>query len=279
MKKILKGDIYEQWKVVDPDSGKRQNTEILCKCKCLICNNIQLIRATYLRHNTLPKCKSCRQIYLDSVIGKKFNMLMVISYFSRDVKNRDHIYNCKCDCGNITQVRLSQLISNGTKSCGCLKYTANKIHGLSNTRIYSIYIGMKDRCYNKNNHAYDYYGGRGIYIADEWLGENGFINFYNWSIQNGYRDDLTIDRIDSDGPYSSLNCRWSTWEQQNNNKYSINKYYINSTELSASQISRLYNINYDRLTYLINKNNKHMRDILKDDFNIKISKRKVIRFD
>lgn len=94
----------------------------------------------------------------------------------------------------------------------------NYKHGLAHTRINNIYKSMKSRCYNKNNNRYSSYGARGIEICPEWLGCDGFINFNNWSINNGYNDSLTIDRINTDGNYEPSNCRWTTYKIQENNK-------------------------------------------------------------
>ena len=87
------------------------------------------------------------------------------------------------------------------------------------TRIYSIWRGMKQRCYNPSCKEYKIYGGRGINICEEWTNkENGSKNFYNWARSNGYRFNLSIDRIDPDGNYCPENCRWATSKQQGNNK-------------------------------------------------------------
>lgn len=89
---------------------------------------------------------------------------------------------------------------------------SNNKHGLCNTRLYSIYTNMKTRCYNKNNSHYQYYGKRGIVICDEWL--NDFKAFYDWALSHGYKDNLTIDRIDVNGNYEPSNCRWVTQHKQ-----------------------------------------------------------------
>lgn len=84
-------------------------------------------------------------------------------------------------------------------------------HGLSKTRIYTIYSAMKQRCYNQNHPHYKWYGAKGITICDEWMGENGFQNFVGWSLSNGYNEDLTVDRIDRIDPGSNYcpdNCQW-----------------------------------------------------------------------
>lgn len=94
----------------------------------------------------------------------------------------------------------------------------NYKHGFAHTRINNIYKAMKSRCYNENNNRYSSYGARGIEICPEWLGDYGFINFYNWATNNGYTEDLTIDRIDTDKSYEPSNCRWSTYKVQENNK-------------------------------------------------------------
>ena len=126
---------------------------------------------------------------------------------------------CKCDCGNYVTVRAYSL-KNNTRSCGCLQKEltsmSKKTHGLSKNILYSVMYSIKNRCYNKNEPSYKYYGKRGIIICNEW--KNNFISFYNWAINNGYKKGLTIDRIDVNGNYEPNNCRWITIQEQQKNK-------------------------------------------------------------
>ena len=149
--------------------------------------------------------------------GRKFGRLTVLKTYR---ENNLTYCDCKCICGNISKIRASNLKSNHTKSCGCLhqemRVKSNITHGKSNTRLWRIYHGIKARCINKNSTKYYYYGARGIKVCDEWI--NNFENFYNWAINNGYKDDLTIDRIDVNGNYEPNNCRWIDLKQQTRNK-------------------------------------------------------------
>jgi hypothetical protein len=91
-------------------------------------------------------------------------------------------------------------------------------HGLSQTRIYSIWDGMKKRCKNPKRH--EYWNGRGITVCEEW---QTFMPFYEWSMKNGYQQWLTIDRVDNDGNYEPGNCRWTTYSVQNSNRRKFQK--------------------------------------------------------
>lgn len=100
---------------------------------------------------------------------------------------------------------------------------------------------MKQRCYNKNNHKYPQYGGRGIKICDEWL--NDVTKFYEWSIKNGYKEDLSIDRIDNDKGYSPENCRWESKLTQSRNRRSSRIVEIKGKTKTFSEWCQLYGIN------------------------------------
>lgn len=116
----------------------------------------------------------------------------------------------------------------------------NLRHGMRHTRLYDIWRGMKQRCYNPKTNRYKNYGGRGICVCDEW--KNDFQSFYNWAISSGYSDDLTIDRINTDGNYEPGNCRWATVKQQANNRTSNNIVEFNGESHTLTQWSEITGI-------------------------------------
>lgn len=168
---------------------------------------------------------------MKNLTGKRFGRLTVVD---KTNERRRHcvVWLCKCDCGNTKKVVSADLLNGDTRSCGCLhseifksirsneKFLADENgrykHGGKGTRLYTIWKCMKKRCINPHDKSFPCYGGRGIKVCDEWA--HDFKVFHDWAIENGYRDDLTIDRIDIDGDYTPGNCRWATNEIQANNK-------------------------------------------------------------
>jgi len=144
--------------------------------------------------------------------------------------NKKRRFLVKCTCGsNIErETELSHLTTGKSVSCGCYliertKETNTK-HGLSKSRLYKCWRSMKERCLCENNKAYKYYGALGIGITEDWLGKNGFINFYIWAMESGYNDTLTIDRINNNGNYEPNNCQWIT-QSENSIKSNITGTY------------------------------------------------------
>ena len=150
--------------------------------------------------------------------GQRFGRLLVIR---RDESRKKAAYwLCKCDCGNEKVVQGCHLRSGATVSCGCFHdESARKCktkHGMSYSRLYRTWESMRDRCSRENQKGYVNYGGRGISVCPEW--RDSFEAFYEWAMATGYRDDLTLDRIEVNGNYEPSNCRWIKNKDQQNNR-------------------------------------------------------------
>ena len=182
---------------------------------------------------------------LNDLTGQRFGRLVVIGVDDRGT--RKTYFNCQCDCGNVKSVRADSLIAGMIRSCGCLKkeqdrenLTANHSHKMSGTRMYHIWQGMKMRCYNPHDARYDRYGGRGIKVCDEW--RNSFQSFYDWAMQNGYEETLTIDRIDNDGDYCPENCRWSNQQEQARNRSSNIRITIGNATKTLTEWCEIFQV-------------------------------------
>ena len=190
---------------------------------------------------------------LIDLTGKVFGHLTVVSRADND-KWGGARWLCRCECANFTVVAGKDLRRGKTASCGCLRKERAK-HRKTNTRLYKTWGSMKTRCLNSRNKAFPNYGGRGITVCDEWLDkEDGFQNFYNWAIENGYRDDLSIDRIDNDKGYCPDNCRWSSPQTQSENRRCVKAILIDGIEYpSIAAAARALNIADSTLHHRIKK--------------------------
>lgn len=182
---------------------------------------------------------------VNDIVGKKFGKLTVVKFdhskpiiLKNGIKNGNcYFYLCECECGTKIIVQRNHLIYNHSKSCGCLNFT----HNLTYTRLYNIFMGMKQRCYNLKRRKYKIYGERGITICNEWLDD--FMAFYNWSIANGYNDKLSIDRIDVNGNYEPSNCRWVNMKIQQRNRTNNHKLTFNNETHSINEWAEILKIN------------------------------------
>ena len=181
------------------------------------------------------------------LIGQKFGRLTVIG----KAKSKDHKHSywlCKCSCGKQKIVRADSLKAGHTLSCGCYQkeiaaQKARKEHPYSKTITYLTWHHMKQRCLNKTDQAYPYYGGRGIKICKRW--ENNFENFLQ---DMGEKPEgLTIERIDNNGDYEPENCKWATYEEQSNNRRSNKIIEHNGKKQNIKQWSKELGIEYGTL--------------------------------
>lgn len=171
--------------------------------------------------------------YID-LSGSKFARWTVLKYAGRSK------WLCRCDCGTVKEVDGNHLKSGASKSCGCYGHDAlmkrNTTHGDNKTPLHYHWLDIKKRCGNPKFRQYKDYGGRGIYVCDEWATD--FTAFRDWSLANGYEKGLSIDRIDNDGPYAPWNCRWTDMATQNNNKRSNHLISANGKTQTVAQWER-----------------------------------------
>lgn len=180
------------------------------------------------------------------ITGQRFGKLVAVEPAFR--KNGAAYWLCACDCGNKKVIRLGDLSQGRTKSCGCWKSFVSRTravtHGMTNTRLYNIWTGMKSRCENKNDKFYHRYGGRGIKVCESW---KSFDKFMEWAIPNGYDEVLKIDRINNDGDYEPENCKWSTQIEQSNNMCRNHLITFNGETMSLMEWHRKTGINYSTI--------------------------------
>ena len=226
----------------------KQKGKWLVKCECG--NEKEVFYSCLMQGNT----KSCGCKSWNDLTGKRFGRLVVIekaeSYLSPN-GNSYIQWRCRCDCGNEVVVRSGALTIGHTQSCGCYGREAARAattkHLQSNSRLYWVWHGMKQRCENPNATYYKIYGGRGIKVCKEW--SEDFVPFYEWAMSNGYNPDApfgecTIDRIDNDKGYSPDNCRWVTMAEQSNNKRQNVYVEIGGERKTIKTWCDIYNINY-----------------------------------
>ena len=154
------------------------------------------------------------------ISGNRYGKLLVVCRAQKTDSAGSAHWICRCDCGNMTVVARPNLIRGKTSSCGCSRALTTYRHGGWHTRLYRTWANMKARCLNPNKPNYKNYGGRGIAVCAEWA--NDFVRFRDWALAAGYRDDLTIERIDVNGNYEPSNCAWIPLTEQARNKRTRN---------------------------------------------------------
>lgn len=178
-----------------------------------------------------------------------------VSHRVENGKNGSARWHCICECGKEKEIYTSSLTSGKSKSCGCSNYKNLKItqptHGMTGTKIYEAWTHLRSRCKNSKDKNYKNYGGRGITVCKEW---NKFENFQEWSNKHGFKDGLSIDRIDNNGNYEPSNCRWTTSKVQQNNTRHNRKLTIKGETKNFLEWCRFIKIDPKTMYYRLKNN-------------------------
>lgn len=253
------GNVYGKLTVLEYAGNRKWK----CKCEC---GNITLVYGKDLR---IGKTKSCgclrkEKYNWNDLTGKKFGRLIAKKYLGNSE------WLCECECGNEKITNADYLREGSVKSCGCIeenrKTLKKHVDDKRTKRLYSIWKGMKQRCYRKKDNSYKLYGEKGIKICDEWL---NFNNFYKWAIENGYEEiegtygeKLSIDRIDNNKDYCPENCRWVKCAENSANVSITNKQLEEILSKSNDEMIQ----NYIERKMELNKEIQEEKKITKDGF-------------
>lgn len=248
--------------------------------KCQVCGCEKEISYPSIK-NGHWKDDKCHKHYVQpikydkSYIGKQYGRLTVIDVKDKCVRK----FKCRCDCGNIYYAVPCDLENGSAKSCGCLQREISE-NSVSSDRLYCVWNGMRNRCYNPNHKGYESYGGRGITICEEWL--NDYLKFKAWAYSTGYdenaeKGECTIDRIDVNGNYEPSNCRWITIQEQQKNKRPSSEWkkrnivnkkrtafvIFNGENISKFDLCKKFGISVETFNYRVGKKGMTIEEALK----------------
>lgn len=189
-----------------------------------------------------------------NLTGKQFGRLTVVSQSSGRSKEGRLLWLCQCSCGNTKITDTKSLTTGKTKSCGCYSRDIHKQiftkHGETHSKLYFVWNDMKSRCNDVNSRPYKDYGGRGIAVCNEWM--SSYECFRDWALSSGYKNGLTLDRIDVNNGYYPENCRWVTMKTQSNNKRNNRNITYNNETHTISEWSDITGINKTTLRLRLN---------------------------
>lgn len=213
------------------------NKRTIWKWRC-DCGKMKEIPSSAVKGGAVQSCGCLRKERVGTKrmdhTGEKYGRLTAIEFVKTTGSSHDSIWKFQCDCGKMKNVIMNKVKRGDTRSCGCLQREnsskrakekkLNYRHGDANVkrrvRMYKTWTSMRERCHNPHKLLYERYGGRGICICEEW---NDYLVFKEWALNNGYTDDLTIDRIENDGNYEPSNCQWITKSENSKKMFSDRK--------------------------------------------------------
>lgn len=239
----LIGQRFGKLVVVDAtryENAKKKN--IICICKC-DCGKIKNVISSKLTSFDTISCGCIKEFNFDKYKNKTYGKITILDLIDKDKK----IVFCKCDCGNCFQTLIYNVIGKKQVVLSCGKCSQKRIKRVktSHNRLLGIYHNMIRRCYNKDSKDYQWYGNKEITICKEWLDD--YYAFEKWALENGYKENLTIDRIDNNGNYCPENCRWVDMKTQQNNRRNNVKYFFQNEYYTLSEIARKIDINVETL--------------------------------
>lgn len=254
----ISGHKYHKVTVLEYSFSKEKKTFWKCRCDC---GKEFITTSNRLRTGGTKSCGCLKE--KEDLSGQRFGKLLVLGFSHKRDSTRFY-WKCRCDCGKEVIKRADALRSGKTISCGCisnlLRTKASTKHGKHKDRVYNIYKGIKQRCYNKNNAAFPHYGGRGILMCDRW--KDSFENFYS-DMGDPPTDKHQIDRINNEDVYSPENCHWTTADVQSKNKRNTRLITYQGKTQCLKDWSKELGINYLTLCYRI-KHNFDMDSLFKE---------------
>lgn len=206
-------------------------------------------------------CAFVKRTCAVDLTGRVFDRLLVLGVVTPIPKGRPLKWMCRCSCpaAPFIAVRGTALTQGRSRSCGCLTREESSArakrlglgklrvtHGMSHTKLFRRFHGMHERCEKPNHIGYKHYGARGITVCERWSGEDGFANFYADMGEPPF-EGASIDRTDSNGPYSPENCRWSSANEQARNKRNSLMVRLNGERLSLIDLAERTGIAYSTL--------------------------------
>jgi len=207
--------------VATRDAGSAKHGQSLWECRC-DCGQFKTCNGNNLKRGVTRSCgclarEMSRARHVQDITGKTFGRLTAVRP-TGEKKVRTTLWLCRCECGSDHVASVANLNKGHTRSCGCFKRDTTRkratTHGRHKSPEWQAWAGMRRRCSNPADAYYAYYGGRGIKVDPRW---DSFEPFF---ADMGERPSSSheLDRIDTDGPYSPGNCRWTTRKQNARNR-------------------------------------------------------------
>lgn len=238
-------------------AGRVSSGSIAWKCLCT-CGKEIIVRGSNLKYGNQKSC-GCLNRAKELKEGAKYGKYTVLKHIGITEQNKRDLYLVKCECGKINILPKHNVTSNvyGCKECKVACSLGDR--GKVGARLYDIWRQMLHRCYNSSDKNYNRYGGRGISVCNEW--RNDVYSFKKWATNNGYKDEFTIERIDTNGNYEPSNCRWATRLEQANNT-SRNRFFMYEGEIrTIRQIAKIRNMEYKTLYERIRRGNEKLKEV------------------